>query len=101
MYFRLSPGILTALDEPASGPSHSGSAPQREVSRTRPSRRSGCPGPWPGFIWIALERSKPDPGGEIGLRIDQTLTQDATGTLVMLELEAMGLDRVRTEISVQ
>jgi aconitate hydratase len=41
------------------------------------------------------------PGEEIGLRIDQTLTQDATGTLVMLELEAMNLDRVRTEISVQ
>ena len=41
------------------------------------------------------------PGSEIGLRIDQTLTQDATGTLVMLELEAMGLDRVRTEVSVQ
>lgn len=40
-------------------------------------------------------------GGEIGLRIDQTLTQDATGTLVMLELEAIGLERVRTEISVQ
>jgi aconitate hydratase len=33
------------------------------------------------------------------MRIDQTLTQDATGTLVMLELEAMGLDRVRTELS--
>lgn len=41
------------------------------------------------------------PGREIGIRIDQTLTQDATGTLVMLELEAMGLDRVRTEVSVQ
>jgi aconitate hydratase len=41
------------------------------------------------------------PGGEIALHIDQTLTQDATGTLVMLELEAMGLDRVRTEVSVQ
>ena len=41
------------------------------------------------------------PGSEIGLRIDQTLTQDATGTLVMLELEAMGLRRVRTEVSVQ
>ena len=41
------------------------------------------------------------PGGEIGLRIDQTLTQDATGTMVMLELEAMGLDRVRTEVSAQ
>lgn len=40
-------------------------------------------------------------GGEIGIRIDQTLTQDATGTLVMLELEAMGLDRVKTELSAQ
>ena len=40
-------------------------------------------------------------GEEIGLRIDQTLTQDATGTLVMLQLEAMRLDRVRTEVSVQ
>ncbi|HEY3470877.1 MAG TPA: aconitate hydratase [Amycolatopsis sp.] len=41
------------------------------------------------------------PGQEIALRIDQTLTQDATGTLVMLELEALGLDRARTEVSVQ
>jgi aconitate hydratase len=41
------------------------------------------------------------PGEEIRIRIDQTLTQDATGTLVMLELEAMGLDRVKTEVSVQ
>ena len=40
-------------------------------------------------------------GSEIGLRIDQTLTQDATGTMVMLELEALGLDRVRTQVSVQ
>ena len=40
-------------------------------------------------------------GSEVGLRIDQTLTQDATGTLVMLELEAMKLDRVQTELSVQ
>jgi aconitate hydratase len=41
------------------------------------------------------------PGEEIGISIDQTLTQDATGTLVMLELEAMGLDRARTQVSVQ
>jgi len=41
------------------------------------------------------------PGQEIGIRIDQTLTQDATGTLVMLEIEAMELDRVKTEISAQ
>jgi aconitate hydratase len=37
----------------------------------------------------------------ISIRIDQTLTQDATGTLVMLELEALGLDRVQTDVSVQ
>ncbi|GAA1487913.1 aconitate hydratase [Brachybacterium sacelli] len=42
-----------------------------------------------------------EPGSEIGLRVDQTLTQDATGTMVMLELEAMGLERIRTELSVQ
>ncbi|HEX7354479.1 MAG TPA: aconitate hydratase [Mycobacteriales bacterium] len=41
------------------------------------------------------------PGTEIALAVDQTLTQDATGTMVMLELEALGLDRVRTELSVQ
>ena len=41
------------------------------------------------------------PGREIGLHIDQTLTQDATGTLVMLELEALGLDQAQTEVSVQ
>lgn len=40
-------------------------------------------------------------GSEIGIGIDQTLTQDATGTLVMLELEALDLDRVKTEVSVQ
>src|SRR6185312_16361420 len=41
------------------------------------------------------------PGSEIGLRIDQTLTQDATGTMVMLELEGIDLDRVATDVSVQ
>ncbi|MGH6727381.1 MAG: aconitate hydratase [Pseudolabrys sp.] len=41
------------------------------------------------------------PGTPIALTIDQTLTQDATGTLVMLALEAIGLDRVATEASVQ
>src|SRR5699024_9879405 len=41
------------------------------------------------------------PGEEIGLKIDQTLTQDATGTMVMLELEAMELDWVQTEASAQ
>jgi aconitate hydratase len=48
-----------------------------------------------------LVEGEPTPGSPIGIRIDQTLTQDATGTLVMLELEAMGLDRVRTELSAQ
>ncbi|MGV9797555.1 aconitate hydratase [Mycobacterium sp. NPDC003449] len=41
------------------------------------------------------------PGEEIAIHIDQTLTQDATGTLVMQELEALGLDRARTDLSVQ
>jgi len=41
------------------------------------------------------------PGEEIGLRIDQTLTQDATGTMVMLEFEAMQVGRVKTELSAQ
>jgi len=40
------------------------------------------------------------PGGEVALRIDQTLTQDATGTLAYLEFEAMGVERVQTEVSV-
>jgi predicted aconitate hydratase len=40
-------------------------------------------------------------GEEIALKIDQTLTQDATGTLALLEFEAIGLPRVRTEVSVQ
>lgn len=40
-------------------------------------------------------------GEEIGLKIDQTLMQDATGTLVMLEFEALGIARVRTELSAQ
>lgn len=39
-------------------------------------------------------------GSEIGIRIDQTLTQDATGTMAYLEFEAMGVPRVKTEKSV-
>ena len=41
------------------------------------------------------------PKKEIALKIDQTLTQDATGTLVMLELEAMGVDQIKVELSAQ
>ena len=40
------------------------------------------------------------PGQEIGLRVDQTLTQDATGTMAWLQFEALGLPSVRTELSV-
>jgi predicted aconitate hydratase len=40
------------------------------------------------------------PGNEIGIRIDQTLTQDATGTMAYLQFEAMGLEKARTELSV-
>ena len=39
-------------------------------------------------------------GNEIGLKIDQTLTQDATGTMAYLEFETMGIQRVKTEKSV-
>ncbi|MCP3027414.1 aconitate hydratase [Halobacillus sp. A5] len=48
-----------------------------------------------------LVKGEMTPGSEIGLKIDQTLTQDATGTMVMLELEAMGIDRAKTEASAQ
>ncbi|MCA9512881.1 MAG: aconitate hydratase, partial [Myxococcales bacterium] len=48
-----------------------------------------------------LVAGEPRPGEEIAIHVDQTLTQDATGTLVMLELEALGLERVRTALSVQ
>jgi aconitate hydratase len=53
------------------------------------------------IIYSHLVSGTMNPGDEIGIRIDQTLTQDATGTLVMLELEAMGLDRAKTELSCQ
>jgi len=53
------------------------------------------------LIQSHLVAGRMTPGQEIGIHIDQTLTQDATGTLVMLELEAMGLDLARTELSAQ
>lgn len=40
-------------------------------------------------------------GNSVAIKIDQTLTQDATGTLVMMELEALGIDRIQTEVSAQ
>jgi len=43
---------------------------------------------------------KPENGKEIGIKIDQTLTQDATGTMAYLQFEAMGVPKVKTELSV-
>ncbi len=48
-----------------------------------------------------LVSGRAEVGRPISLRIDQTLTQDATGTLVMLELEALELDRVKVEVAAQ
>jgi aconitate hydratase len=42
----------------------------------------------------------PEPGVEIGIRIDQTLTQDATGTMAYLQFESMNLDSIKTKVSV-
>jgi len=53
------------------------------------------------LIQSHLKAGEMHPGEPIALGIDQTLTQDATGTLVTLTLEAMELDRARTELSVQ
>ncbi len=47
-----------------------------------------------------LTDGKMAPGEEVGLRIDQTLTQDATGTMAYLEFEAMGIPRVKTDFSI-
>jgi len=43
---------------------------------------------------------KAEAGQEVGIRIDQTLTQDATGTMAYLQFEALGFDKVKTELSV-
>ncbi|MDD5746524.1 MAG: aconitase family protein, partial [Candidatus Omnitrophica bacterium] len=47
-----------------------------------------------------LRSGKLVPGQEIGITIDQTLTQDATGTMAYLQFEAMGIPKVKTELSV-
>ena len=52
------------------------------------------------IIKAHLIKGEMTPGSEIALKIDQTLTQDATGTMAYLEFETMGIDRVRTERSV-
>ena len=43
---------------------------------------------------------KPEKGKEVGIKIDQTLTQDATGTMAYLQFEAMNVPKVKTELSV-
>ena len=57
-----------------------------------------------GIVQKILEKhiieGKWEPGSEIGITIDQTLTQDATGTMAYLQFEAMGVPRVKTELSV-
>ncbi len=52
------------------------------------------------IIAAHLVRGSLEPGSPIALRIDQTLTQDATGTMAYLQFEALKLPRVRTELSV-
>jgi len=52
------------------------------------------------IISAHLVSGKMNPGEEVGLKIDQTLTQDATGTMAFLQFEAMGVPKVKTELSV-
>ena len=52
------------------------------------------------IIAAHLVSSDMTPGSEVALKIDQTLTQDATGTMAYLEFETMGIPRVKTELSV-
>jgi aconitate hydratase len=52
------------------------------------------------IIEAHLVEGRPAPGAEIGIRIDQTLTQDATGTMAFLEFESMGLPRVAVDLAV-
>lgn len=77
---------------------HTAGADDLSVVPGRPSSASSVARQ---LISAHLVEGEMEAGREIGIRIDQTLTQDATGTLVMLELEAMGLDCVRTELSAQ
>jgi aconitate hydratase len=83
-------------------------APEDPTPHAAPPASGSPPAKTPGARNVAekliathLLSGEMKPGEEIGIRIDQTLQQDATGTMVMLELEAMGLDRVQTEISAQ
>jgi len=84
-------------------------APRRELSYNEVSltRRAACHGGnvvkgtlTEKILRAHLLQGDLDTGGEIGIRIDQTLTQDATGTMAYLQLEAIGVDRAQTELSV-
>jgi aconitate hydratase len=52
------------------------------------------------IIAAHLVEGRMEPGSEISLRIDQTLTQDSTGTMAYLQLEAIGIEKVKTKRSV-
>ncbi len=52
------------------------------------------------ILHIHLRKGEYEPGKEIGIKIDQTLVQDATGTMAFLQFEALGLSKVKTDISV-
>ncbi len=52
------------------------------------------------ILYTHLVEGDPAVDAELGIRIDQTLTQDATGTMAYLQFESMGIDRVKTEVSV-
>lgn len=52
------------------------------------------------IISAHLVSGEMEAGSRVGIKVDQTLTQDATGTMAFLEFEALGLDRVKTELSV-
>ncbi len=77
------------------------SDPRDEPQRSGPTQPTGPLNVAQKLIADHLVSGEMTPGAEIALRIDQTLTQDATGTMVMLELEALDLDRAKTEVSVQ
>ncbi|MEA2055356.1 MAG: aconitate hydratase, partial [Candidatus Thermoplasmatota archaeon] len=52
------------------------------------------------ILFNHIVESMPEKGKEVGIKIDQTLTQDATGTMAYLQFEAMGIPKVKTELSV-
>ena len=95
----------SAVPRPAADPVAGANTRDVRIERSFPERPGACPGMAGGIagrrslmgqnvaqklIASHLVDGEMTPGQEIGMRIDQTLTQDATGTMVMLELEALG-----------